>query len=180
MKTGFFPVNADSAVTAGVTAGGATAKGDPADKGQRFGGRPLWLHPEFSDMCLVRMDAGADAAVSIVAHHPRSLNAAECKPAVGSSLLDIRPVRHCHVNLARTACGRGLLRGGGYAAVGRSFLVPHTGGVGLDFAIGTGFQLMSAGTEMAANEGVGGEEVLGLPRRFESLHLPLSSSRGSV
>jgi hypothetical protein len=30
----------------------------------------LWLHPEFSDMCLVRMDAGADAAVSIVAHHP--------------------------------------------------------------------------------------------------------------
>jgi hypothetical protein len=70
MKTGFFPVNADSAVTAAVTAGGATAKGDPADKCQRFGGRPLWLHPEFSDMCLVRMDAGADAAVSIVAHHP--------------------------------------------------------------------------------------------------------------
>jgi hypothetical protein len=38
---------------------------------------------------------------------------------------------------------------------------------------------MSAGTEVVV-EGVGGEEVLGLPRRFEPLHLPLSSSRWSM
>ena len=31
--------------------------------------------------------------------------------------------------------------------------------------------------EVAVNEGVGGEEVLGLVGRFEPLHLPLSSSR---
>jgi hypothetical protein len=39
---------------------------------------------------------------------------------------------------------------------------------------------MSAGTEVAVNEGVGGEEVLGLLRRFEPLHLPLSSPRRSM
>ena len=36
---------------------------------------------------------------------------------------------------------------------------------------------MSAGMEVAVNEGVGGEEILGLPRRFEPVHLPFSSSR---
>jgi hypothetical protein len=39
---------------------------------------------------------------------------------------------------------------------------------------------MAAGTEVTVNEGVVGEEVLGLPRRFEPLHLPLSSSRWSM
>ena len=39
---------------------------------------------------------------------------------------------------------------------------------------------MPAGTEVAVNEGMGGEEVLGLPRRFEPLHLPLSSPRRST
>jgi hypothetical protein len=39
---------------------------------------------------------------------------------------------------------------------------------------------MAARTEVAINEGVSGEEVLGLPRRFEPLHLPLSSSRWSM
>ncbi len=39
---------------------------------------------------------------------------------------------------------------------------------------------MSAGTEVAVDEGVGREEVLGLPRRFEPLHLPLSSSRWTM
>jgi hypothetical protein len=38
---------------------------------------------------------------------------------------------------------------------------------------------MSAGTEVAVNEGVSGEEVLGLPRQFEPL-LTLSSSRWSM
>ena len=36
---------------------------------------------------------------------------------------------------------------------------------------------MSARTKVTVNEGVGGEEVLGVPGRFEPLHLPLSSSR---
>jgi hypothetical protein len=39
---------------------------------------------------------------------------------------------------------------------------------------------MSAVTEVAVNEGVGGEELLCLPRRFEPLHLPLSSSRRTM
>ena len=43
------------------------------------------------------------------------------------------------------------------------FLVPDIEGVGPDFAIETGCQLMSAGTEVVV-EGVGGEEVLDLPR----------------
>jgi hypothetical protein len=36
---------------------------------------------------------------------------------------------------------------------------------------------MPAGTEVAIDEGVGGEEALSLPGRFEPLHLALSSSR---
>jgi hypothetical protein len=39
---------------------------------------------------------------------------------------------------------------------------------------------MAAGMEVAVNERVSGEEVLGVPRRFEPLHLPLSSSRWSM
>jgi hypothetical protein len=39
---------------------------------------------------------------------------------------------------------------------------------------------MAAGTDVAVNERVSGEKVLGLPRRFEPLHLPLSSSRWSM
>jgi hypothetical protein len=39
---------------------------------------------------------------------------------------------------------------------------------------------MAAGTEVAVNERVSGEEVLGVPRRFEPLHLRLSSSRWSM
>ena len=63
---------------------------------------------------------------------------------------------------------------------GAGFLVPDIEGAGPDFAIDTGCQLMSAGTEVAVDEGVGGEEVLGLPGRFEALHLPLSSSRRTM
>ena len=53
--------------------------------------------------------------------------------------------------------------------------MPDIEGVRADFAIDIGWQLMSAETEVAVDEGVCGEEILGLPRRFESLHLPLSS-----
>ncbi len=53
--------------------------------------------------------------------------------------------------------------------------MPDIEGVRADFAIDPGWQLMSAGTEVAVNEGVGGEEILGLPRRLEPLHLPFSS-----
>ncbi len=39
---------------------------------------------------------------------------------------------------------------------------------------------MPPGTEMAVDETVGGEEVLGLPGGFEPLHLTLSSPRRSM
>jgi hypothetical protein len=42
--------------------------------------------------------------------------------------------------------------------------VPDIEGARPDFAIETGCQLMSLGTEVAVNEGVGGEKDLGLPR----------------
>jgi hypothetical protein len=63
---------------------------------------------------------------------------------------------------------------------GTRFLVPDIEGVRPDLAIGRGYQVMSAGREVAVNEGVGREEVLGVPRRFEPLHLALSSSRRSM
>ena len=40
-----------------------------------------------------------------------------------------------------------------------------------------GYKLMSTWMEVAVDEGMSGEEVLGLFGRFEPLHLPLSSSR---
>jgi hypothetical protein len=60
------------------------------------------------------------------------------------------------------------------------FLLPDIEGLGSNITIDRGGQLMSAGAEVAVNEGVGGEEVLGLPRRFEPLHLPFSSPRWSM
>ena len=58
--------------------------------------------------------------------------------------------------------------------------MPNIEGIGPNFAIDTGCHLMSAGTEVAVDEGVGREEVLGLPGRFEPLHLALSSSRWTM
>ena len=67
-----------------------------------------------------------------------------------------------------------------HCAPGARFLVPDIEGVRPDLAMVGGCQLMSAGMEVAVNEGVGGEEILGLPRRFEPLHLPFSSSCRSM
>ena len=39
------------------------------------------------------------------------------------------------------------------------------------------YKLVSTWTEVAVDEGMGGEKVLGLFGRFKPLHLPLSSSR---
>ncbi len=58
---------------------------------------------------------------------------------------------------------------------GARLLVPDFESVRPDCAIGIGCKSMSAGMEVPVDECVGGEEVLGLARRFESLHLPLSS-----
>ena len=44
------------------------------------------------------------------------------------------------------------------------FLLPEVESIGPDFVVGTGCKSMSAGMEVAVNEGVGGEEVLDLPR----------------
>jgi hypothetical protein len=72
---------------------------------------------------------------------------------------------HCHVNLAWTARGRVSSYGGDLCCVlDAGFLVPDIKGVRPDFAIETGCQLMASGTEVAVNEGVGREKVLGLPR----------------
>jgi hypothetical protein len=46
--------------------------------------------------------------------------------------------------------------------------------------MGMGSKLVSTRMEVTADEGVSGEEVLGLFGRFEPLHLPLSSSRRSM
>jgi hypothetical protein len=43
-----------------------------------------------------------------------------------------------------------------------------------------GCRSVSAGLEVTVDKRVSGEEILGLPGRFESLHLPLSSSRRSM
>jgi hypothetical protein len=43
-----------------------------------------------------------------------------------------------------------------------------------------GGKLVSTGMEVTVDEGVSGKEVLGLLGRFETLHLPLSSSRRSM
>jgi hypothetical protein len=63
---------------------------------------------------------------------------------------------------------------------GARFLVPNIEAFRPDLSIDTGREQVSAGMEVTVNEGVGGEKVLGLPRRFEALHLPLSSSRRSM
>jgi hypothetical protein len=55
-------------------------------------------------------------------------------------------------------------------------LPPDVESLGPNFAIGTGFQKVSAGMEVAMDECVSGKEVLNLLRRFESLHLAFSSS----
>jgi hypothetical protein len=66
---------------------------------------------------------------------------------------------HCHLNLARAACGRASSWSGDYAAFRvQVSVVPDVESIGADFAMDTGCQLMSAGTEVAVNEGVGGKE----------------------
>jgi hypothetical protein len=60
------------------------------------------------------------------------------------------------------------------------FLEPDIEGLRPDLAIVRGCQLMPAWTEVTVDESVGGEEVLGLPRGFEPLHLTLSSPRRSM
>jgi hypothetical protein len=67
--------------------------------------------------------------------------------------------------------GRGL---------GARFPLPNIEGIRPDFAIGRNWFEMAAGTEVAVNEGVGGEKILSLPWGFEPLHLPLSSSCRSM
>jgi hypothetical protein len=64
--------------------------------------------------------------------------------------------------------------------LGARFLPPDIEGMRPDVAVVRSCQLMSARTKVTVNEGVGGEEVLGVPGRFEPLHLPLSSSRRSM
>ena len=64
--------------------------------------------------------------------------------------------------------------------LGARFLTPGIEGLRPDVAVVRGCELMSAGMEVTVNEGVGGKKALGLPGRFEPLHLPLSSSCWSM
>ncbi len=61
---------------------------------------------------------------------------------------------HCHVNRAwaRDGGGRRAVQLCGFSSA--RFLLPGIEGLGSDFAIDRGSQLMSAGTEVAVNEGV--------------------------
>lgn len=60
------------------------------------------------------------------------------------------------------------------------FPLPEVKSIGPDLAIVWGCQLMPAGTEVAINEEMGGEKILGLPGRFEPLHLAFASSRWTM
>jgi hypothetical protein len=60
--------------------------------------------------------------------------------------------------------------------LGARLLVPDSKGIRADLAIGPSWQLVSTGMEVTVDEGVSGEEVLGLSGRFEPLHVSLSSS----
>jgi hypothetical protein len=59
-------------------------------------------------------------------------------------------------------------------------LLPDIESRGPDRAVGGGCHEVSAWMEVAINEGVSEEEILGLLGRFKPLHLPLSASRRSV
>jgi hypothetical protein len=61
--------------------------------------------------------------------------------------------------------------------VGRTFPDANPESVRPRRSIGMGCKSVSAGLEVTVDKCVSGEEILGLPGRFESLHLPLSSSR---
>ncbi|HUN40245.1 MAG TPA: hypothetical protein VMU81_08155 [Acetobacteraceae bacterium] len=58
--------------------------------------------------------------------------------------------------------------------------MPEFESVRPDHTIGMGGELVSTWVEVTVDEGVSGEEVLGLLGRFEPLHLSLSSSRRSM
>ena len=61
--------------------------------------------------------------------------------------------------------------------LGARFLTPGIEGLRPDVVVVRGCELLSAGMEVTVNEGVGGKKVLGMPGRFEPLHLALRSSR---
>ena len=82
--------------------------------------------------------------------------------------------RQCHVNLGLTA--RIIMPCRSRCVLGAGFLAPDIEGLRPDVAVVRGCELMSAGMEVTVNEGVGREKVLGMPGRFEPLHLSLSSS----
>ena len=65
-------------------------------------------------------------------------------------------------------------------AAGASLLMPEFESVRPNHTIGMGGKLVSTRMEVTVDEGVSGEEVLGLLGRFEPLHLSLSSSRRSM
>lgn len=60
--------------------------------------------------------------------------------------------------------------------LGGHFPRPDIEGIQPDLAIGRGWYEVPAGMGVTVNEGMGGEEILGLPGRFESLHLTLSDA----
>ena len=60
--------------------------------------------------------------------------------------------------------------------LGARFLTPGIEGLRPDVVVVRGCELLSAGMEVTVNEGVGGKKVLGMPGRFEPLHLSFWSS----
>jgi hypothetical protein len=77
----------------------------------------------------------------------------------------------CHVNPADGVTAKVIVTSRSRCVLGARFLTPDIEGLRPDVAVVRGCQLMSAGTEVTVNEGVGGKKVLGMPGRFEPLRL---------
>ena len=82
----------------------------------------------------------------------------------------------CHVNFRADGVNpRRVMSRKSCRVSGAGLLLPDLKRLGTDCAIGVGRQSVSAWLEVAIDERVSGEEVLGLFGRFEPLHLSLSS-----
>ena len=64
--------------------------------------------------------------------------------------------------------------------LGTRLLVPDFEGLGTSLAVGLCCHPVASCTEVPIDEGMGRQEALGMPHRFESLHLSLSASRWSM
>ena len=86
------------------------------------------------------------------------------------------------VTLSRAGVAQpeGAAHEGSYCVVDACLLLPDVESLGHDGPVGGGCHQVTRWMEVPMDERMSGEEVLRLVGRFESLHLPFSSSRRSV